>query len=167
MAAAVLAPTPTGVEPVVWAAACEAVRAFCGWHVAPSVTESVTVDGSGGSVQFLPTLHLTALTSISSDGVEVTDPEWSAAGMVRGACWSRKFRGVTATMTHGYDECPPAVLEVVRNLAASSASAVAGARQITSGPHSVTLTEAAQAGASALSPAHESVLARYRIPSRP
>ena len=166
MAAAVLAPTPTGVEPVVWAAACEAVRAFCGWHVAPSVSESVTVDGSGGSVQFLPTLHLTALTSISSDGVEVTDPEWSAAGMVRGACWSRKFRGVTATMTHGYDEPPVEVVAVARNLA-ESAGVMPGARQITSGPHSVTLTEAAQAGASAMSPAHHAVLDRYRIPQRP
>ena len=161
-----LAVAPVGVDEFAWLAACEAVRSRCGWHIAPSVTETVTVDGSGGSVQFLPTLHLTALASITNAGSTVSDPEWSESGMVRGACWTSKFRGVVADITHGYDECPPEVLAVVRNLAESGA-VMAGARQITSGPHSVTLTEAAQAGASAMSPAHLAVLDRYRIPIRP
>lgn len=160
-----LANPPQGVDAMAWAAACAAVRAYCGWHIAPSVTETVTVDGSGGSVQFLPTLHLTDLVSISSDGTVITDPEWSTTGMVRGS-WTSKFRGVVATMIHGYDECPDDVMAVLANLA-ESGDLMAGARQITSGPHSVTLTEAAQAGASALSPGHMAVLDRYRIGSRP
>lgn len=157
---------PDGVDEFAWLAAWSAIRAYCEWHVTPSVTETVTVDGSGGSVQFLPTLHLTALTSITNDGATVSDPEWSEAGMVRGAAWTSKFRGVEATMTHGYDDPPMEVVAVARNLA-ESAGAMPGARQITSGPHSVTLTEAAQAGASAMSPAHHAVLDRYRIPHRP
>lgn len=130
-----LAPSPSGVDVAAWGAACAAVRAYCGWHIAPSVAEEVTIDGSGGSVEFLPTLHLTALTSITSDGSTVPDPEWSEAGMVRkgSGCWTRKYRGVVAEITHGYDECPPEVFKVVAEMVA--VSALGGISQVTSGSH--------------------------------
>lgn len=134
-----LAAAPAGVDADAWTAACAAVRAYCGWHIAPSVTEDVTVDGSGGSIQLLPTLHLTALTSITNDGTEVTDPEWSEAGMVRGS-WTSKFRGVVANMAHGFDECPPELLPVLRAIV--SGASLDGASSVTSGNHQVQFEQA-------------------------
>lgn len=111
-----LAQAPDGADQGDWDAACAAVRSFCRWHIAPSHRETVTVDGSGGDVLFLPTHRLTALHSIIDDGRAIADPEWSAAGMVRGS-WSGKFRGVVVDMTHGFDECPSDVVKIISALA--------------------------------------------------
>lgn len=139
MATEPLVAAPAGVDADAWAAACAAVRAYCGWHIAPSVTEDVTVDGSGGNIQLLPTLHLTALTSITNDGTAVTDPEWSEAGMVRGN-WTQKLRGVTANMTHGFAVCPPELLPVLRAIV--NGSSLGGASSVTSGTHQVQFEQA-------------------------
>jgi hypothetical protein len=40
------------------AAAEAAVRAYCGWHIAPAVIEDVVLDGSGTRSLFLRTLRL-------------------------------------------------------------------------------------------------------------
>lgn len=163
-----LAPPPTGVDLDVWDAACAAIRTYCEWHVAPVVEETVIVDGSGGSVQLLPTLRLKTLHSISAGGVTVVDPEWSETGAVRG-CWSSKLRGVEASITHGYDTCPADVLAVARAVAATAAAAAGslGAARFTSGPHSVELNDAAQSGGVALSDMQMAVLDRYKLPPRP
>jgi hypothetical protein len=162
-----LAEPPSGVDAQSWAAACEAVRGYCGWHIAPSVVEKITVDGPGGSLLLLPTLRLTDLTEVTSDGRPVTAPEWSEAGMVRGS-WSSRFRGITATITHGYDECPAEVLEIVRDLAKSGGRV--GVSSQSSGPHGVVYgmtTASSQAGAVGLSKLQQAALDRYRIPSTP
>lgn len=150
-----LAGTPTGVDAGDWEAACGAVRSYCGWHVAPAVPEVLTMDGSGEDVQFLPTLHLTAVASITNDGDVVTSPEWSQSGMVRGAgCWTRKFRGVVATITHGYEECPPEVLKVAAELVSSADRG--GVSSVTSGAHQVRFEPS-------LDSRQRSILDRYRI----
>lgn len=155
-----LAPPPVGVDSDAWTAACAAVRAYCGWHVAPSVAEVVTVDGSGSRVQPLPTLRLTALASITNDGAAVTDPEWSSAGMVRApgcGVWTSRWRGVVATITHGYDECPAEVLDVIKEMVASGGRA--GVAAVTNHDHSVTYD------ASTLDRRQRSVLDLYRRPA--
>lgn len=153
-----LAESPTGVDAEAWAAACAAVRDYCEWHVAPSVTEEVTMDGSGASVQILPTLRLTALISITNDGTAVTDPEWSSHGIVRG-CWTCKFRGVVANMTHGYADCPADVLTVVSEMVATSGRG--GVSSVTNGTHQV------QFDAASFNSQQRATLDRYRLPSRP
>lgn len=153
-----LADAPAGVDADSWASACAAVRAYCGWHVAPSHTETVTVDGSGSSVQMLPTLHLTELKSITNDGRPVTDPEWSSAGMVRGS-WTSKFRGVEAEMVHGFETCPAEVLGVVKGMIA--AASLQGVSQVTNGSHSV------QYDVSSMTSNQLAILDAYRIPLRP
>jgi hypothetical protein len=157
-----LAAPPEGVDAVAWSAACEAARAYCGWHIAPSVTETVTVDGPGGSILMLPTLHLTDVASITNDGTAVTDPEWSEAGMVRGS-WSCRFRGVEVTMTHGYDSCPPEILGVLREAASRgvTGSAVSQVGQVRMGGVS------GVPGAASFMLDQQAVLDRYKIPARP
>lgn len=154
-------PVPDGVDPMAWLQAVAEVRAFCGWHLAPSLRETLTVDGSGSSLQLLPTLHLTELHSISSDGTDVTDPEWSDMGAVKGPrFWTAKYRGVVADITHGYDDFPLEVMAVLRSLASSGVSALGGIpTKMTSGPHSVELSNAA--------PLQRTILERYRVRPTP
>lgn len=148
---------PAGVAAETWEATVAEVRAFCGWHIAPEVEETVTVDGPGSSLLVLPTLHLTDLTGVTNDGSTVTDPEWSRTGMVRHCYWTHKFRGVTATMTHGYEEWPADLLAVMADLATSTA-ALAGVKAVTSGSHQVTFE-------SSMRPSQRDVLGRYQLPS--
>lgn len=151
-----LAFPPMGTDDATWDAACSAVRAYCGWHVAPNVVEEVTLDGSGGSVQMLPTLLLTNLVTITNDGTLVDSPEWSSAGMVRG-CWTGKFRGVVAVMEHGFDECPADVVGVLGEMVAAAGRG--GVEQVTSGPHAVRFAQ------SSIDSRQRSVLDHYRIPA--
>lgn len=94
------------------AAALAAARKWCGWAVTPSDPETVTVDGPGGLVLSLPTMHLTELTEVIEGGVtlDVDDLAFSvSAGTVRkrsGARWTSELGGITVTMTHGYDTAP-------------------------------------------------------------
>lgn len=116
-------------------AASAAVRGYCRWHVYPEVTETLVVDGFGGGVLLLPTLKLSAITALSETqrGVgqspvaltPATDLEWSAAGMVwrqNGSCWTRRARGITITITHGYAEVPAEIASIVLDLAKRSVS---------------------------------------------
>ena len=162
-------PKPEGVEfsDSDWQAAVGAVRAYCGWHVAPSVTEEVTVDGSGGSVQFLPTLYLTGVQDVTADGRVVSDPEWSQHGMLRGVR-SCRFRGVVATITHGYDSFPVEVEAVARDMASSAGRT--GASGMLAGPYQVTYPSGdagREAGVVGMSGMQRDVLDRYRLGPRP
>lgn len=157
MATDPLAPSPDGVDSITWDSACEAVRDYCGWHIAPSVTEEVTVDGSGGSIQILPTLRLTGITTITNDGHVVVQPEWSRDGIVRG-CWTGKFRGVVATITHGYDACPAEVFSVIREMI--DAQSRVGVSQVTNGSHQVSFEVSPDTR-------QRRILDRYRLEPQP
>lgn len=143
----------------------EAIRGYCGWHIAPIITETVTVDGSGGCVQLLPTLRLVDLVSISNDGTVVTDPEWSENGAVRGH-WTGKLRGVTATITHGHVWCP-ADLEAVANRL-ERAEKMAGLGPVRIGQVSVQ-SNVTQLNSTtpAFDPYVQLILDRYKLPPRP
>ena len=145
---------PEGVDRDAWSAAVASVRAYCGWHIAPEVTETLTVDGSGTSVQMLPTLRLVDLISITNAGSVVADPEWSTSGMVRG-CWTSRFRGVVAEMRHGFEEWPSDLVAVIAEMVASGGQARVS--QVTSRSHQVSfdLDDAAER--------QRQTLDRYRI----
>jgi hypothetical protein len=160
-------PTPSGVDEEAWRAAVSAIRGYCGWHIAPVVTEDIKVDGSGGGLLLLPTRFLSNVTGVINDDVVVLDEDvhWSPRGTVRIAnrgTWTLSTYGsVQMTITHGYEDFPPEVLAVARSLAKNGDGSPGG--KLTSGPHSVELSAAAMAGAGSLSAAHERALRRYRI----
>ena len=106
------------------------VRTYAGWHVTPSRTETITVNGPGSVILALPTAHLTAVTALSENGTAFdvnTGIEWSYSGLVRktsGAHWTRGYRTVRATITHGYAEAfdfDAAVLQVADRLSVQAA----------------------------------------------
>lgn len=140
------------------------VRSYCGWHIAPSRVETFTLDGSGSPLMVLPTLRLTAVTSVTNDGV-VVDPatlEWSEAGALRLPCWGYwtwKYRGVVVEATHGYDKAPFDLAGAVQAIA-SRASNNPGLASQTRGPFSESYVQ------TFLEP-ERMVLDRYKLPPRP
>ena len=163
-----LAPTPEGVDSEAWDAACVTVREYCGWHIAPAITETVTLDGPGGSLLRLRSLYVTAVTEVINRGHVVDDPQWSQNGMIRG-CWTDRFRGITVTMTHGYDECPADIVAVLEHMASQgeAAEAVGVMQSMTAGPFTAQASTASLAGAVGLSGQHRGVLDRYKLAASP
>lgn len=139
------------------------VRDYCGWHIAPSRAETMTLDGSGSYAMLLPTLRLTGVTSVTNAGeaVDLATVEWSEAGILRcSSVWTWKFRGVVVEMTHGYDDVPASVAGVVRDIAARAVSNGGGLKSKTIGPFSETY-------AVDLLSTEMAVLDRYKLPPRP
>ena len=123
---ALLANPPIELDPEAVTAAEDMVREYCGWHIAPSAPETLTLDGKGGTTLVLPSLHVTAIASIVEDGVTLaaTAYEWSQSGLVKrvNGGWPRKYRSIVVTLTHGYTTCPLAVREFIKQLAGSGAA---------------------------------------------
>lgn len=120
--------------------ATDEVQGHCGWHIAPTQTDTVTVDGSGGVIQALPTLRLVDLVSLTEDGtaVDLAGVQWSEAGYLwRGTPWTRALRGLVAEIEHGYPEAPPAVAKLICELVARSMNP-SGVSRESSGGESVT-----------------------------
>ena len=151
---------PEGIDAADWAAALDTVRAYCGWHIAPSRTDTIRLDGPGGTLLHLPSLHVTDIASIVSDGRTVTGFDWSQDGMVSGSGWSSRLGGITATITHGHATLPGVVTAVARSLALAPDLP---AKQETAGPFSVTWDDST----STLSQVQEAALAPFRIRHRP
>lgn len=144
------------------------VRGFCGWHIAPSRSETVTVDGSGGQILHVPTLHLTAVTSVVEDGttVDLADLGVYPGGYIyRAAGWCGKRRAVVVTMTHGWDAAPAEVTGVVQAVAQRAVSNPKSQVNPSVGPFrdSNSATGSAESAALALLPSEKHLLARYRL----
>lgn len=102
------------------AAAAGQIRDTCGWHIAPEITETITVDSDGSTVLALPTLkvgEITAIRDVTQTTATVLDPTtWRAspAGLlVRPAGWPCGIAALEVDLMHGYETCPDALLPVI------------------------------------------------------
>jgi hypothetical protein len=144
------------------------VRRFCGWHITPVVTEDVTVDGSGHNFVSLPSLHVTAVNSVTEDGtvLDAGSYEWSATGQLwRPWPWSGHFRAIAANITHGFDEVPQDVRAIVLAVAARAQVSPDGVvrRQAGAVSESYSQTGFNVAGGVSLVPHEKEALARYKL----
>lgn len=135
------------------------VRRFCGWHIAPEREDVVlTLNGTGSSILPLPSLHVTGVTSIVEDGVEVdlATVDWSESGWIEKRCgtWCRKPRSVVVTLSHGHSPIPPDVEGAVIALAQVMIDTNGSVARIQDGPFSESYRETAAIAAS---------LSAYRI----
>lgn len=120
-------------DPIEQAAAL--VREYCGWHIAPSRTETLTLNCEGGMVA-LPSLHVTDVSRVVCAGVDVGDTTWERNGLLfaRIAYPFGDYRygdaatlrdnyalggtqPVTVTFTHGYDQPPSSIAAIIASLA--------------------------------------------------
>ncbi len=139
------------------------VRDYCGWHIAPSRTETVRIYGAPlGSPILLPSMYVTAIVSVTDQGTLV-DPaayDFETAGILRrvdGWRWSDGLGVIEVVFTHGYDTVPPAVTRAVQSIASQSAN---GLKSKSAGPFS-------ESYFNDLSPMDRASLSRYRLPVGP
>lgn len=139
------------------------VRGYCGWHIAPQVTETFVIDGSGSSI-FIPTLRLVSVTALTVDGVVLTSEQlsgldWSASGIITGQRTSRRPRSVTATVTHGYESCPGDLVAILSRL--HEVGNFAGMKSAAT--LSVSFTVDSSSGTAGVDTYSAGVLDRYRL----
>lgn len=152
------------VDPLV--AAEQAVRNYCGWHVAPVVTETVTARPAVAGVIYLPTLKLVDLLSVTVSGTaltadELAEVEWSEDGMLRRpGGWPKKWRSVVVTISHGYDDASDAA-QLIRDVAERQQIITNGIIGVAVGNRQSRF--AAEAGRLHLTPSQKDLLDKYRL----
>lgn len=133
---------PRAETPFDWrAAALQAARQFCGWHVAPVIEETLTLDGPGRAALLLPSNRVEEILSLTEDKepVDVTTLEVSRMGILRksnGKAWTRKLGAIEVTLRHGYDQYDD-FAGIVEGVRARAAATGAGNLSETAGPFSV------------------------------
>lgn len=97
----------TQVDPAFWlAAANQAIRTECGWHVAPIITEEFVLDGPGGTTLLVPSKRVREVVRATSDGRDVTgEVRFSrrAGVLTLASGWSRDVGSIELTIVHGYE----------------------------------------------------------------
>ena len=111
-------------------AAVSYARNTAHWHIFPAVDDTLTVDGEGGEVLTLPSLHVNSITSVTERGRELeewTDYEWSKTGDLKrlGGCWTTRWQGITVEMNHGYDLTSADFADLLKAIGTAVATAAA------------------------------------------
>lgn len=145
------------------------VRTYCRWHVFPEITETLTLDGTGGSTLHLPSLRVVDVHGVNettSAGWSSVTVTWSAAGMLRkrSGCFTDEFRGVEVVLTHGHAE-PHDLLGVIVGAAVRHSTAPDGNTLSKVGDISYQSSGAGAAGGSAFLQSEYAVLDHYRLNS--
>ena len=100
-------------------AAVANLRGDVDWHIAPEVTETITVDGSPDDLLVLPTLRIVTVTAVRdvSGTTPVTLTGWRVnkkAGLLqREEGWPEGFEALEVDLTHGYTNTPAELLPAV------------------------------------------------------
>lgn len=106
-------------------AATDAIRRYCGWHVAPEARETLTVDGSGRSELNLPSLRVIGIHSVVDNGVTVpVDQVTSVRGVLSRGTGAWSTGPVKLDITHGFNAAD--VVSLAMSVAARARSAPTG-----------------------------------------
>ena len=117
-------------------AAGERIRDACGWHIAPVVSETVTVDVKGSGVVVLPTRMLVNVTEIRdvSGSAPVVLPLtgwlWQSSGVLESKSWTRGCRRLQVDISHGYTKCPASLLPWAAQLTTDTTGGVVVTEQV-------------------------------------
>lgn len=153
------------IEPAI-ASASAAIRAYCGWHVAPVLDCSITLDGEAGDI-WLPTNALASVTSAKVGGEDVTVTGSNRRGRVRLAHKACGLGNVEVDYVAGYDvaACPDLMGVVVQRVMASVAMTTYGVSQETAGGVSISYSGSALSdlGSAFLPDSVKAALSTYRL----
>lgn len=145
-------------------AVSESVRTYCGWHVAPPMECEFTGEGEG-RLLMLPAMGVSAVTSLEIEGQEVTDYEWTAAGMVRlkSGEFPDVWRSVNVEYTAGFIGAD--IAQVVAQIAANSLVAAPGVSSESAGNVSISYNKTGDGitGGVSLLARDYNLLAPYRL----
>ncbi len=102
-------------------AATQAIRDYCGWHVAPVITATLTLDGTGTDTVLLPSRRVVEIGAVKLDGTDLgaEEFEWSSDGLLRRrhGCWPERYRSLEVTLEHGFEDMS-ALADVVASIVA-------------------------------------------------
>lgn len=111
-------------------AAAASMRGTAQWHIAPEVTETVTVDGVSGQVLVLPTLKIVSVSEIRdvTDGGSEVITGWEIrrqSMLTRRQGWPCGIGSIEVDLTHGFASTPADLFPVAAEAAQlSQATAV-------------------------------------------
>lgn len=151
-----------------------AIRNFTGQHIELVIDDTVTLDGTGRSVLFLPETPVTEVTSITVAGTALAyvsgnyEFTWTPAGMVgrRGVSWGTEPQSIVVVYSHGYATIPDDVRSVCLSVAARGMSNPLGLRSESVGSYSYSVAVPATGVPTGLSlnDAEQDMLRSYRVP---
>lgn len=159
-----------GVDPGLALAASSRIRAWCRWHVSPVIAETLVLDGSGTDVLMLPSRLVLDVTEVLVNGQPVAGFDWSRSGWIEAhyGTFPDRLRSVSVTLTHGHDQLPEEILQVVRGMAQRAADVAENGMVVAQGTDSfnVSYGRSAWGGAADLEllPTDRALLAPYRVP---
>lgn len=88
-------------------AATQAIRDYCGWHVAPRREEILVLDGTGTDTVLLPSRRVASVSLVELRGEPLPSEsfEWSEGGQLKllGGVWPDVYRCIKVTLEHGFD----------------------------------------------------------------
>lgn len=143
------------------------VRAYCGWHIAPSIEQTLTLYGNRANL-YLPSANVTAVSAVVDSGGTVSPDVYRLRGdrLERTSGWWSRRTPVTVTLTHGYDTVPAEVQQVVFDIANRAVDTVKSANLTRKRVGDVDRAFATDGGEPAtvwLTQANKDALAPYRI----
>ena len=151
-------------DPVPDSAGLAAVQAWCGWHVAPSLTETVKVEGQGSRLLLLDSLRVTAITEVRNEAGDIvpsTTYKWRENGIVRG--WWACEDLYSLDITHGYTNWPAELSVIINQIDADGVGSRLAASE-NAGPFQRSF---AAPNLESQPISVRSVIARYKLPPRP
>lgn len=88
--------------------ATQLIRDYCGWHVAPILEETITLDGNGTDRVLLPSRRVLDVSEvrIGDSVLGASAFEWSQDGILKrvGGVWPDSYRAIHVTLRHGYED---------------------------------------------------------------
>lgn len=115
------------------------VKFYTGWHIAPVIEETLTLDGTGSRVLQLPSMRVENVTEVTLDGVAIPETaySWSEDGLLmkKRGVWTHDYRNVTVTLRHGYEHLE-ALDSVIAGMAIRALTVPTGVTSITVGDRS-------------------------------
>lgn len=143
-------------------AGIETVQAYCGWHIAPSISQTIEAEGGGGRVLLLPSLHVTAVAEVRDEsGSVVTGVKVRRNGVARGL-W-RRHELYEFDVTHGHDTMPDEVQEIIYDLDERPI----GSAYVQVGQVRVATDKDGAPLGTGLTSGQKAILDRYKLPPRP
>lgn len=151
-------------------AASQAIRNYCGWHVAPSLT--CTAHPAGGAVVTkLPAGYVASITSISENGTTLESGayEWRKDGLLKRAfpnVWTDKWDGIEVVYSAGYSaDAVPDLAEAVCAIASGVLSVSPGVTSESADGVAVSYSASASSIAASLTSQQKSALEPYKVVS--
>ena len=150
------------------------IRAYCGWHIAPVITQTITLDSDGAEAIILPTLMLRDVTAVRywNGTAMVAMTGWNArTGWSEERCsifhpggFPRGRRALEVDIQHGYDDVPPELAKGITRLLTGPGAYDVASESLPG--HAVTFKSGA-ASATADVLVSSGALSRYRLGPRP